>query len=561
MTATRPPRDDLALWRATTRRRSTSRCGSTPTSRPSRRPPRGATRSPPSCRRVDWHRYPDRAATRAARRASPSCTASAPEQVFAANGSNEVLQTLLPHLRRAGPHGARRSSRPTQLHCHIARLTGTDGRRGRARRRLRARPRRGATACSRDAQPDDHVPVLAQQPDRAGRDRGDGARGARPRRPGCVVVDEAYGQFAPWSALDAGRRRRAARRHPHLLQDVVDGGGPPRLPRRAVVAGGRAREGRAAVPPRRGQAGRRAPRAATSSTRWRRGSPRSSRSGSGWSPRLGRPAASTCGRRAPTSCCSGRATRDGDDVWQGLLDRVVLVRNCASWPRLDGCLRVTIGTPDENDALPRRARRRSLAMSARRATPQRAPPRRRRSTSTLDLDGAGRAERRHGPAVLRPHARPARPPRRLRPHGAGHRRPRRSTPTTPSRTSASRSARRSREALGDKAGVRRFASGLFPLDEALVEVALDLSGRPFVVCEVPFGEVLPLGDPPFDPRAGRALLAVVRHRGRHHAARAPSAPAQHPPHRRGDVQGRGPLPARRRARRGRRRARRPRASL
>jgi imidazoleglycerol-phosphate dehydratase len=56
-----------------------------------------------------------------------------------------------------------------------------------------------------------------------------------------------------------------------------------------------------------------------------------------------------------------------------------------------------------------------------------------------------------------------------------------------------------REALGDKAGVRRFASGLFPLDEALVEVALDLSGRPFTVYEVPFGEVLPLGDPPFNP--------------------------------------------------------------
>jgi len=56
-----------------------------------------------------------------------------------------------------------------------------------------------------------------------------------------------------------------------------------------------------------------------------------------------------------------------------------------------------------------------------------------------------------------------------------------------------------REALGDKAGVARFASGLFPLDEALVEVALDLSGRPFVVWEVPFGEVLPLGDPPFNP--------------------------------------------------------------
>ena len=39
----------------------------------------------------------------------------------------------------------------------------------------------------------------------------------------------------------------------------------------------------------------------------------------------------------------------GDDVWQGLVDRSVLVRNCASWPRLQGCLRVTIGTPDEDD--------------------------------------------------------------------------------------------------------------------------------------------------------------------------------------------------------------------
>jgi imidazoleglycerol-phosphate dehydratase len=56
-----------------------------------------------------------------------------------------------------------------------------------------------------------------------------------------------------------------------------------------------------------------------------------------------------------------------------------------------------------------------------------------------------------------------------------------------------------REALGDKAGCRRFASGAFPLDEALIEVALDLSGRPFVAYDVPFGRVLPLGDPPFNP--------------------------------------------------------------
>jgi imidazoleglycerol-phosphate dehydratase len=60
-----------------------------------------------------------------------------------------------------------------------------------------------------------------------------------------------------------------------------------------------------------------------------------------------------------------------------------------------------------------------------------------------------------------------------------------------------------REALGDKAGVRRFASIAVPLDEALIEVALDLSGRPFLVYEVDPGagrEAYPLGDPPFDPQ-------------------------------------------------------------
>ena len=41
-----------------------------------------------------------------------------------------------------------------------------------------------------------------------------------------------------------------------------------------------------------------------------------------------------------------------------------------------------------------------------------------------------------------------------------------------------------KEALGDKAGVRRFASALVPLDEALVQVALDLSGRPYLVYAV-----------------------------------------------------------------------------
>jgi imidazoleglycerol-phosphate dehydratase len=90
-----------------------------------------------------------------------------------------------------------------------------------------------------------------------------------------------------------------------------------------------------------------------------------------------------------------------------------------------------------------------------------------------------------------------------------------------------------REALGDKAGVRRFASGRFPLDEALVDIALDLSGRPFVVWEVELPEVLPLGNPPFDPQLAEHAItsfataaaitlhvSLVRGRNVHHIIEA-----------------------------------------
>ncbi len=90
-----------------------------------------------------------------------------------------------------------------------------------------------------------------------------------------------------------------------------------------------------------------------------------------------------------------------------------------------------------------------------------------------------------------------------------------------------------KEALGDKAGVRRFASIAVPLDEALVEAALDLSGRPFLVYEIePPGEKI-LGEPPFDPQLAeefwRALvtaagwtlhLTMVRGKNTHHVIEA-----------------------------------------
>ncbi|SMC37127.1 imidazoleglycerol-phosphate dehydratase HisB [Papillibacter cinnamivorans] len=42
-----------------------------------------------------------------------------------------------------------------------------------------------------------------------------------------------------------------------------------------------------------------------------------------------------------------------------------------------------------------------------------------------------------------------------------------------------------KEALGDKAGIRRFASSYVPMDEALCRTVLDFSGRPFLVFDAP----------------------------------------------------------------------------
>ncbi|MHB1987059.1 MAG: imidazoleglycerol-phosphate dehydratase HisB [Acidimicrobiales bacterium] len=57
------------------------------------------------------------------------------------------------------------------------------------------------------------------------------------------------------------------------------------------------------------------------------------------------------------------------------------------------------------------------------------------------------------------------------------------------------------EALGDRAGIERFASVALPLDEALVDVALDVSGRPYLAYAVDLEpEAAGIGSPPFDPQ-------------------------------------------------------------
>jgi imidazoleglycerol-phosphate dehydratase len=90
------------------------------------------------------------------------------------------------------------------------------------------------------------------------------------------------------------------------------------------------------------------------------------------------------------------------------------------------------------------------------------------------------------------------------------------------------------EALGDKSGITRFASVALPLDESLVNVALDLSGRPFLHYDVDFGaDSAPLGSPRFEPQLAEEFwrafvsnadvtlhIALAYGRNRHHILEA-----------------------------------------
>ncbi len=43
-----------------------------------------------------------------------------------------------------------------------------------------------------------------------------------------------------------------------------------------------------------------------------------------------------------------------------------------------------------------------------------------------------------------------------------------------------------KEALGDKKGIKRYGTSFVPMDEALASVSIDLSGRPYIVCDFNF---------------------------------------------------------------------------
>jgi histidinol-phosphate aminotransferase len=293
---------------------------------------------------LDWHRYPDRSYT-ALREAIAAHHGVDPANVFAANGSNEVLQTLC--LAYGGPGRSVAVFEPTYaLHSHIARITGTAVAIGERTEGL-ALDLDEVRRVLADAQPS--ITFLCSPNNPTGMVESEAVvREVLGLVPGLLVVDEAYGQFAHWSALElvgddvplvvtrtySKTWSMAAARLGYLV-------GP-----REVVA----QLDQVVLPYHLDAVKQLAGRLALQLTDAMRARV------AGLVEERGRLVARLTD--LPVEVWPSEANfvlfrpreRDGAAVWQGLLDRSVLVRDCSSWPRLDGCLRVTIGTPDEDDA-------------------------------------------------------------------------------------------------------------------------------------------------------------------------------------------------------------------
>ena len=116
-----------------------------------------------------FNRYPDRSATEL-RRALADSHGVAAEQVFCANGSNEVLQSLLLAYGGPGPHRGRCSSRPTPSTA-TSPASPAPGWPPASGPTTSASTSTRCAECVDDRATGHHVPLLAQQPDGPGRPR------------------------------------------------------------------------------------------------------------------------------------------------------------------------------------------------------------------------------------------------------------------------------------------------------------------------------------------------------------------------------------------------------
>jgi histidinol-phosphate aminotransferase len=292
---------------------------------------------------VALNRYPDRSAARL-RDALATFHGVRADQVFAANGSNEVLQTLL--LAYGGAGRTALTFEPTYaLHSHIARLTGTAAVTEEREADFTIDADRATAAVERHRPA---VTFLCSPNNPTGRMESRALVEALAEQDGgLLVVDEAYGQFADWTAIDLVSDDRplvvtrtysktwsmAAMRLGYVVgpapviadMDLV--ALPYHLDVVKQVAGRLALQYRDEMEAR---------VAALVAERERLAAALALLPVETW------PSGANFILFRPTE-------RKGTEVWQGLLDRSVLIRNCTSWPRLDDCLRVTIGTAAEDD--------------------------------------------------------------------------------------------------------------------------------------------------------------------------------------------------------------------
>jgi histidinol-phosphate aminotransferase len=292
--------------------------------------------------RVEWHRYPDRSAS-GLRAAIADFHGVSADQVFAANGSNEVLQTVL--LAYAGPGRTVATFEPTyQMHAQIARVTG-------------ARVVEGGRAADFTLDPAEVERVLAEHDP-------DVVFLTSPNNPtgmvepvervmqllelgsGLVVVDEAYAQFSDWTALDLVSEDR-----PLVVTRTFSKTWSMAGARLGYLIGPTwlvAELDKVVLPYHLDAVKQIAGRIAL---RFVDDMDDRVRHVVNERERVSR-ALTDLGFEVFPSGANFVLFRShgapGREVWQGLVERDVLVRDCSSWPHLENCLRVTIGTPDEN---------------------------------------------------------------------------------------------------------------------------------------------------------------------------------------------------------------------
>jgi histidinol-phosphate aminotransferase len=301
---------------------------------------------------LEWHRYPDRSAAalraKIAQVESGGQTRFDASNVFVANGSNEVLQTVL--LAYGGAGRSAMTFEPTYaLHAHISRVTGT-GVIELERTENFELDLDAAVAAIAKERPSvvmvcspNNPTGMVEDPENI-----EALLGACEAIGALLVVDEAYGQFAPRSALEQVSPERplvvtrtfsktwsmAAARLGYVIgpswfvEDLERVALPYHLDAAKQLAGEIALDYVDEM------------HARVSALVEERGSVEASL------------------RSMPIEVWPSAANfilfrpqnRSGQDVWQELVDRSILVRNCASWPHLRDCLRMTLGTPAENAA-------------------------------------------------------------------------------------------------------------------------------------------------------------------------------------------------------------------